>query len=652
MFLRMRAASLAILFTALAAPAGAAQAPNAPPSAAAAQEAPMQWRSGLSEINENWLQHEGDNLAWAQPAVDESGWKAVDDVEDMGPAQTGWRWYRKHLNVGPDHSTVRLLVSAGDGTYELYVNGRRVEGAAILSSLRATRPKERVFELENDQGEFDIAFRTFITPAYSEHRLPLFLYITMGGPTAIRYEHQALERERLYEMVPSAAINLLVTLGGLWTLALFFSQRGREYLFLGLYLALYGLSNGFWIAQRTGVLPISVNALFADPLVFLFTIAQIEFTFSFTRRKVYRWLRVYEVLLLLPLLLVVPCWTGHFYPDAYILIEAAIVAPVAIMLPVFLLAWYLRGNREAGLLILPSLLPSAVASLYNLGTFSIYLGWGNLGFLDNSIYLGPIPLNPSDLAGLLFLFAIGVVMAYRFTRVSREQARAAAELEAAREIQQRLVPAVLPAVPGYAIEAAYLPAQEVGGDFYQVLPQPDGAVLVLVGDVSGKGLKAAMTGALTIGAVRTLSAEGLEPAKLLARLNQQLTQAQEGGFVTCLCARIEAEGRVTLANAGHLAPYRNREEIAIEPGLPLGIAPDAEYLETTVQLGPAETLMFLSDGVVEARDASGELFGFDRTRSASSGTAQSIAETAQRFGQEDDITVLSLTLEPSHVLSA
>lgn len=138
------------------------------------------------------------------------------------------------------------------------------------------------------------------------------------------------------------------------------------------------------------------------------------------------------------------------------------------------------------------------------------------------------------------------------------------EIAVARELQQQLVPLALPAMAGLKLEAAYLPAQEVGGDFYQVIEQKDGAALILVGDVSGKGLKATMTGVLIIGAARALVGEALRPAALLTRLNQEITRSIKEGFVTCLCARVLVDGTVTLANAGHLAPYRNGEEIAVD----------------------------------------------------------------------------------------
>lgn len=617
----------------------------AAPGAEAAQEMP-QFRSGLSEISENWLEHDGDNLAWAQRVLNESGWRAVDDIEDMGPAKTGWRWFRKRVVMGPDHSEVRLLLEGGDGTYELYVNGQLMPGAQLKSAFEVSRPTQRVFALSDDNGDFVLALRTRTPPNYAAYHLPLFISVTLGGAAAIDYERQAVESQRLYGVLCTVAINLLLLVGGLGALALFVAQRShRDYLFLGLYLFLTGLSNGMSLCQGAGVIPNAVNFLFADPLIYLFSIAQIEFTFSFAGRRVGRGWRIYEAILLTPLVLVALAWFGHFPLDRYVLVEAVITLPVALGLPVLLFAWWRQGNREAALLIFPSILPAATVTMQNVGSASIFFGWHRFDFLVNPLQLGPIPLQTIDLGSLLFLLAIGVVMFFRFTRVSREQARAAAELEAAREIQQRLVPASLPPVAGWRVEAAYLPAQEVGGDFYQVLELADGSTLIVLGDVSGKGLKAAMTGTLAIGALRTLAAEALRPAELLARLNRQMVQAQDGGFVTCIAARMAADGELTVANAGHLSPYRNGEEITCEAGLPLGIHGEAEYCETVVRTGAGDRIMFLSDGVVEARSGSGPLLGFERTRELSTRAAAEIAAEAQRFGQNDDITVLTLVAD-------
>jgi stage II sporulation SpoE-like protein len=602
----------------------------------------MHWRSGLTEINEGWAAHAGDNPAWASPAFDDSAWQTV-DLEDMGAAQPGWHWFRKHVTVGPENPTVKLLIEGGVGTYELYVNGERVSGADILSALEVNRPVERVFTLSDENGDFEIALRTHATSSYVSYGFPLFLSATLGRQPAIEYEQQALQSRRMYAVAPVVAINLLLILAALGALALFASQRTeRDYLYLALFLFLTGLSNALWHLQQAGVVSMALNFFVADPLVYLVSIAQIEFTFSFARRRLGHGWRLYEVLLLLPPLLVPAVWFGHFSQDTYNLIEAGVTAPLALLLPAFLAYWYRRGNREAGLLIFPSLVPTAMGVLFNLGIVSTDLGWKRFDNLSDPITLGAFPVQISDVGSIVFLFAIGIVMFLRFTRVSRDQARSAAELAAAREIQQRLVPATLPEVHGYRIETAYLPAQEVGGDFYQVLPQSDGATLIVVGDVSGKGLKAAMTGTLAIGALRALGGEGLQPGLLLARLNREMVRAQDGGFITCLCALVAVDGAVVLANAGHLAPYRSGEEIPVDSGLPLGITDAAAYAETAIQLREGDMLTLISDGVLEARNAAGELFGFERTAALSMQTADQIAKAAEEFGQEDDITVLTV----------
>jgi serine phosphatase RsbU (regulator of sigma subunit) len=102
-----------------------------------------------------------------------------------------------------------------------------------------------------------------------------------------------------------------------------------------------------------------------------------------------------------------------------------------------------------------------------------------------------------------------------------------------------------------------------------------------------------------------------------------------------------------ISNAGQLPPYRNGQEVEIPVGLPLGVDASAEYTELSLQLAPGDKLTFLSDGVVEARNAVGELFGFERTRQLSSRAAQQIADAAVQFGQQDDITVLTLSLAPT-----
>jgi serine phosphatase RsbU (regulator of sigma subunit) len=190
------------------------------------------------------------------------------------------------------------------------------------------------------------------------------------------------------------------------------------------------------------------------------------------------------------------------------------------------------------------------------------------------------------------------------------------------------------------VDSIYLPDSEVGGDFFQILPGDDGSLLIVVGDVSGKGLKAAMTVSTIIGALRGCALR--EPAEVLANLNRVL-HGQITGFATCVAAWITASGAMTIANAGHIPPYRNGEELAVQGGLPLGILAACNYEETQFEIAVGDRLTFVSDGVVEATNVNHELFGFARTQAISREPAQTIAEAAKSFGQEDDISVLSVT---------
>jgi hypothetical protein len=234
---------------------------------------------------------------------------------------------------------------------------------------------------------------------------------------------------------------------------------------------------------------------------------------------------------------------------------------------------------------------------------------------------------------LLLMFAMGVILAQRSSLQDKEQARLQQEFAAAAQIQSLLVPAQ--SIEG--VDGVYHPAAEVGGDFYYAAVLPDQSRLIAVGDVSGKGLKAAMLVSVVMGALR--QSRESSPAQLLADLNRVLLGQTGGGFVTACCARFDAAGKATVANAGHPSAYVDGKEIDVEAGLPLGIIDGATYQES-VASGTCFT--FVTDGVVEAENAQRELFGFDRTREISTKTAQEIAQAAQAWGQNDDITVVTV----------
>jgi serine phosphatase RsbU (regulator of sigma subunit) len=231
--------------------------------------------------------------------------------------------------------------------------------------------------------------------------------------------------------------------------------------------------------------------------------------------------------------------------------------------------------------------------------------------------------------------------------VDAAQARAAfaAELHAASTVQQLLLQGASRPTPGFQVESVYLPASEVGGDFFFVSSAPDGSVIAIVGDVSGKGLTAAMRVAMILGALRRETSH--DPSEILFGLNNALIAQGQLGFTTACCIRISLSGEYTLSNAGHIAPYLSGRELETPSELPLGLIRDQTYDLTGGHLPLGQRLVLLSDGVPEARSHAGELYGFDRLSSLTLMTARDIAEAAQRFGQEDDITVLTLAFTPN-----
>jgi hypothetical protein len=253
--------------------------------------------------------------------------------------------------------------------------------------------------------------------------------------------------------------------------------------------------------------------------------------------------------------------------------------------------------------------------------------------LPGLIMVGPLAMNVVPgyriVIGLIFI----LMVVRQSARDRSERERLAGELEAARTIQQLLLPTS--AIEG--VDAFYQPAAEVGGDFYHAVELPEGSKLVVIGDVSGKGLRAAMLVSVCVGILR--NEKSTSPGLILAALNEGLVGHAGGGFVTCSCARFDKDGMVTIANAGHPSPYCDGQELAIEAGLPLGIMPGLEYAEAVVR---GDRFTFVSDGVVEAENSRRELFGFERTREISGKSAQEIAEAARAWGQTDDITVVTV----------
>ena len=204
---------------------------------------------------------------------------------------------------------------------------------------------------------------------------------------------------------------------------------------------------------------------------------------------------------------------------------------------------------------------------------------------------------------------------------ARTRERFEQELEVARLIQQNFLPRELPDLPGWDVAAYYRPAREVGGDFYDVIPLRDGQVGFVVGDVTDKGVPAALVMAATRSVLRASAQRLVDPGVVLERVNEHLCPDMPAKmFVTCLYGVLEpATGRLRFANAGHDLPYVKTADGVVElraRGMPLGLMPGMDYEEKEAVLAPGDSVLLHSDGIVEAHAPDRDMFGFPRLKDA------------------------------------
>jgi serine phosphatase RsbU (regulator of sigma subunit)/anti-sigma regulatory factor (Ser/Thr protein kinase) len=290
------------------------------------------------------------------------------------------------------------------------------------------------------------------------------------------------------------------------------------------------------------------------------------------------------------------------------------------------------------------------------------------GELIGTLNLGP-RLSEQDYSTddrrLLTTLAAQAAPAIRVAQLVREQAHEAAERErldqemrVATLIQQQFLPRVLPSLPQWQIAAYYGPARAVGGDFYDFIEMPDGRIGIAVGDVTDKGVPAALVMARTHSILRAEASRSDSPGEILARANALLVPEMPARmFVTCLFAILDpATGRVVMANAGHNLPYIRTDDGVVElraTGMPLGLMPDIRYEETEGVIAEGSNVLLYSDGLVEAHDPAAEMFGFPRLREAmmiddaGSDLLDRLLDDLHRFTgpdweQEDDITLVTL----------
>lgn len=613
------------------------------------------------ELDGPWRFHEGDDERWADPGFDDSAWPTVTlskPLSEQGfEAYRGYGWYRLRLQPAqhsklsdiPGNVPLDLLVTSDSvGQLAVYFDGveaGHTRGMTASPAMYQSPPLTVHLPAPASDGTIEIAIRSWAGPDTSIGR-GLVGKVELGGRDDIA-ERSAAAVVRLWDrqLMAGMLVCFLYFCVAVLGATLYLAQRNHsEYLWLSLLcvsVTLIGITESLW---KLELLPLSVFGLINLWTGRLFMAATLEFVLHFTGGAYRRTARVFQIcVLLIPLVSLVGLQKTYEY-----LSVSAEIAFTALITALLFRAWR-KGQPDAGIMLLPFFLAATADSIGTLLDYAAGRGWIAARFAFHQFHFGPIEFHISTAAYTVFLFSLLAVIFHRFIHVSQEEQRSAAEIEAARSVQSLLIPTQLPSSQSFLLESAYLPVKGVGGDFFQVLPQPDGSMLIVVGDVSGKGLQAAMSASTLVGALRNELSH--DPATVLNNLNHVLVGAGSLpgsserpvlSFATCVCARIYPDGTMTIANAGHLHPYRDGREMDLVADLPLGVIPGNQYEEKEFELKVGDRLIFLSDGVVEASNSQGELFGFERTQQVSNESARYIAQTAKRFGQTDDITVVSI----------
>jgi hypothetical protein len=633
----------------------------ADPSTSAQNSATVARMRGTMDLDGPWRFHVGDDPRWAESGLDDSAWATVTlnaPLTEQGiDAYSGYGWYRLRLRTdqlarfkyNPGNSSLDLLVTGNSvGQTAVYFGGveaGHTKGMTANPSMYQSLPLVVHVPAVAADGTIVIAIRTWAGSKIAIRR-GLVNKVELGGQDDIA-ERLASAIARLWDqqLVAGILVSFLFLCVAMLGATLYLAQRNHaEYLWLALLclsVTLMGTSESAWALE---LLPLSVFSVINLWAGRVFMAATLEFIFHFTGRDYRHVVRAFQMFaLLLPVVSLIGMQQTYEYLSVFA--EIAFTALITVLL---FRAWR-KGRPDAGIMLLPFFLAATADSTGTVLDYAVERKWIAARFALHHFHFGPIEFPISVVAYTVFLFSLLAVIFHRFIHVSQEEQRSTAEIEAARSVQSLLIPTQLPSNHNFLLESAYLPVNGVGGDFFQVLPQPDGSILIVVGDVSGKGLQAAMNASTLVGALRNELSH--DPATVLNNLNHVLVGAGSLpgsgerpvlSFATCVCARIYPDGMMTIANAGHLHPYRDGRELDLSADLPLGVIPGNQYEEAEFELKVGDRLIFLSDGVVEASNSEGELFGFERTQQVSNESARYIAQTAKRFGQNDDITVVSI----------
>jgi serine phosphatase RsbU (regulator of sigma subunit) len=644
--------------------------------------------NGTVPLGGLWEFKTGDDPAWAAPSFDDSHWERLRVDRTYGRqghfAYHGYAWYRRHIEFAGSEAIqkVALIVfpigayDAWGEPYEVYWNGVLVgrDGKMPPGAEWRFRPPPDSFGLGEARSGV-LAIRTWLPPLkFIDTGAGGGIYIppSAGSPEAVTAELGALDHEWLASRQFYFDESLLYGILGILGLLAWLRDRSLKALF---WMAIYALMQPVHVVFYNAHLGLPYHFVYGSDTV-TDAAASIALWYLLIyllglegRLRLRQWTFRLAVIDLSFALLE---WfvTSRDWSTSLVLtwqIADAVLYFLITMASLFPLVLIANGIGKR--VSLANWLVAASASLVSLiGVVRIASLEGSRFTHVSSVYYAiqheffTIHRNYFD-AQNIAVTLLFVTIVYAVFRYSAEQTRRKGALEqefkSAQELQRILIPESLPSFKGYAVTSAYRPAQEVGGDFFQVVAQADGSALIVLGDVSGKGLKAAMTVSLLVGTARTLAEQSSDPAEILTGLNRRLEGRMQNGFATCLVLRLEPSGKCCAANAGHLSPFLNHketelEEIKLPPALPLGLVSDGSYENVAFVMAVGDRLTLYTDGLLEARNAARELFGFGRVRNlfATNPDADAASEAAVAFGQDDDITVLTITREATGPESA
>ena len=644
---------------------------------------------GLAPLDGPWQFHLGDNPAWASPAIDDAtgqaGWEQIKAEDPWGaqghPAYTGFAWYRRHflIQTSPGASAdLALMLLRVDDAYEIYLNG-------VLIGKNGGFPPHPFFYYPQPAQTYGlgpvrdgvIAIRVWKEPLEtfdSDQMGGLYEPPIVGSPTAIASRKAELDYGWLRSVQFTVGLEALYLLVMLISLIAWLRNRTQP---VPLWMAAYSFAEAASSFLADMRLPLSYKFIL-DWLQPMFALQDIALWFLVlyllrldANPRLLKWTQILALIRVaifaldgtlsfgnptaMPWGAPLSPWFAEWSPRCSTALTAA--TTLEGIFPILMVILVLRKGMNS------TRWPVAIAATLSTSiqlTVATSLEWNQYThWTFGDRLLSPLftiagnPFIPQRLAEILLIVAI-LYAVFRFQQESNDRRVALEqELKSAREMQQLLVPASLPDLPGYAVTSAYRPALEVGGDFFQIIPLPDASTLVVLGDVSGKGLKAAMTVSLIVGAIRTLAEVDARPAAILTGLNRRLHTPRTTGFTTCIALRIDADGHCAVSTAGHPAPFLNGWEIEMEGAFPLGLTENPEYVEKRIRLAVGDNLTLYTDGLLEARNSAGELYGFARLAKLFAGypTAAAATDAAIAFGQDDDITVLTLKRLPAGVQS-